>query len=64
MAGTDRRGHALEGPIVISTAGEALLRRAAALAARAVALGDAPYGSLLAGPDGEARAPIVDYYRL
>jgi tRNA(Arg) A34 adenosine deaminase TadA len=37
---------------VITTADEALLRRAIAIAARAVTLGDAPYGSLLAGPDG------------
>ncbi|MYY06556.1 MULTISPECIES: nucleoside deaminase [unclassified Streptomyces] len=37
---------------MITTADEALLRRAVALAARAVELGDAPYGSLLAGPDG------------
>ncbi|MEV7885026.1 nucleoside deaminase [Streptomyces sp. NPDC002817] len=38
---------------MISTADEHLLRRAIALAAHAVTLGDAPYGSLLAGPDGE-----------
>ncbi|MFG1808132.1 nucleoside deaminase [Streptomyces sp. NPDC049040] len=37
---------------MISTADEELLRRAIALAARAVDLGDAPYGSLLAGQDG------------
>jgi tRNA(Arg) A34 adenosine deaminase TadA len=37
---------------VITTADETLLRRAIGIAARAVALGDAPYGSLLAGPDG------------
>ncbi|MFJ9901091.1 nucleoside deaminase [Streptomyces sp. NPDC091280] len=37
---------------MITTADEALLRRAIAIAARAVELGDAPYGSLLAGPDG------------
>ncbi|MEV7940477.1 MULTISPECIES: nucleoside deaminase [unclassified Kitasatospora] len=37
---------------MITLADETLLRRAVALAARAVALGDAPYGSLLAGPDG------------
>ena len=36
---------------MITTADEALLRRAIAIAARAVTLGDAPYGSLLAGPD-------------
>lgn len=42
----------MEGPPVITLADETLLRRAVALAARAVALGDAPYGSLLAGPDG------------
>ncbi|MFJ8624171.1 nucleoside deaminase [Kitasatospora sp. NPDC093550] len=33
-----------------------LLRRAIAIAATAVTLGDAPYGSLLAGPDGEVLA--------
>ncbi|MFD7555590.1 nucleoside deaminase [Streptomyces sp. NPDC059835] len=37
---------------MITTADEALLRRAIAIAARATTLGDAPYGSLLAGPDG------------
>ncbi|MFE3766033.1 nucleoside deaminase [Streptomyces sp. NPDC059104] len=37
---------------MITTADEALLRRAIAIAARAIDLGDAPYGSLLAGPDG------------
>ena len=37
---------------MITTADETLLRRAIDIAARAVALGDAPYGSLLAGPDG------------
>jgi tRNA(Arg) A34 adenosine deaminase TadA len=37
---------------VITPADEALLRRAIAVAAHAVTLGDAPYGSLLAGPDG------------
>ncbi len=36
----------------ITPADQALLRRAIALADRAVTLGDAPYGSLLAGPDG------------
>jgi tRNA(Arg) A34 adenosine deaminase TadA len=35
---------------------EGLLRRAIALAARAITLGDAPYGSLLAGPDGTVLA--------
>ncbi|MFE9676823.1 nucleoside deaminase [Streptomyces sp. NPDC006259] len=37
---------------MITTADEKLLRRAIAIAAHATALGDAPYGSLLAGPDG------------
>ncbi|WP_328761415.1 MULTISPECIES: nucleoside deaminase [unclassified Streptomyces] len=37
---------------MITTADEELLRRAIAIAARAVALGDAPYGTLLAGADG------------
>jgi tRNA(Arg) A34 adenosine deaminase TadA len=37
---------------MISAADEALLRRAIALAARAIAVGDAPYGSLLADSDG------------
>ncbi|MEU3729824.1 nucleoside deaminase [Streptomyces sp. NPDC033538] len=37
---------------MISPADEALLRRAIAVAAHAVTLGDAPYGSLLAAPDG------------
>lgn len=37
---------------MITPADEALLRRAIGIAARAVELGDAPYGSLLAGPDG------------
>ncbi|MFE5944520.1 nucleoside deaminase [Streptomyces sp. NPDC056480] len=41
---------------MITTADEALLRRAIGLAAHAVTLGDAPYGSLLAGPDGEILA--------
>ncbi|GAA5023346.1 nucleoside deaminase [Kitasatospora paranensis] len=41
---------------MISTADEILLRRAIGLAARAVTLGDAPYGSLLAGPDGTVLA--------
>ena len=37
---------------MITAADEELLRRAIAIAAHAVTLGDAPYGSLLAGPDG------------
>lgn len=37
---------------MITSADEALLRQAIGIAARAVELGDAPYGSLLAGPDG------------
>lgn len=37
---------------MITPADEALLRQAIGIAARAVDLGDAPYGSLLAGPDG------------
>lgn len=37
---------------MITTADEDLLRRAIEIAAHAVTLGDAPYGSLLAGPDG------------
>ena len=37
---------------MITPADEVLLRRAIGIAARAVELGDAPYGSLLAGPDG------------
>ncbi|GAA3076489.1 nucleoside deaminase [Streptomyces roseofulvus] len=41
---------------MITSAEEALLRRAIGIAARAVALGDAPYGSLLAGPDGAVLA--------
>ncbi|WP_055602420.1 nucleoside deaminase [Streptomyces aureus] len=41
---------------MITTADETLLRRAIGLAARAVTLGDAPYGSLLAGPNGEILA--------
>lgn len=41
---------------MISNADEHLLRRAIGLAAHAVTLGDAPYGSLLAGPDGEVLA--------
>lgn len=41
---------------LLAPADEDLLRRAIALAARAVELGDAPYGSLLAGPDGTVLA--------
>ncbi|MDA5280207.1 nucleoside deaminase [Streptomyces sp. NPDC054904] len=41
---------------MITTADEELLRRAIGIAARAVTLGDAPYGSLLAGPDGTVLA--------
>ncbi|MFF2081755.1 nucleoside deaminase [Kitasatospora sp. NPDC058162] len=41
---------------MITTADEALLRRAIGIAARAVESGDAPYGSLLAGPDGTVLA--------
>jgi tRNA(Arg) A34 adenosine deaminase TadA len=37
---------------MITPADETLLRRAIAIAAHAVTVGDAPYGSLLAGPDG------------
>ena len=37
---------------MITTADEALLRRAIAIAAHAITLGDAPYGSLLADADG------------
>ncbi|MFE7394859.1 nucleoside deaminase [Streptomyces sp. NPDC057582] len=37
---------------MITTADEDFLRRAIDIAARATTLGDAPYGSLLAGPDG------------
>ncbi|CAG7645101.1 nucleoside deaminase [Actinacidiphila bryophytorum] len=39
-----------------TSADEELLRRAVAIAAHAVTLGDAPYGSLLAGPDGAVLA--------
>jgi tRNA(Arg) A34 adenosine deaminase TadA len=38
--------------MMITPADEKLLRRAIAIAAYAVELGDAPYGSLLADPDG------------
>lgn len=41
---------------MISPADEDFLRRAIAIAARAITLGDAPYGSLLVGPDGEILA--------
>ncbi|WP_405738080.1 nucleoside deaminase [Streptomyces sp. NBC_00028] len=41
---------------MISTVDEAFLRRAIDIAARAVAEGDAPYGSLLTGPDGTVLA--------
>ncbi|WEH39602.1 nucleoside deaminase [Streptomyces sp. AM 2-1-1] len=41
---------------MITPADEILLRRAIGLAARAVALGDAPYGSLLADEDGTVLA--------
>ncbi|MFF3840053.1 nucleoside deaminase [Streptomyces sp. NPDC001930] len=41
---------------MITTADETLLRRAIGLAAHAVTLGDAPYGSLLVGPDGAVLA--------
>ncbi|MFI8520236.1 nucleoside deaminase [Streptomyces sp. NPDC085481] len=41
---------------MITPADEKLLRRAIDLAANAVVLGDAPYGSLLAGPDGTVLA--------
>ncbi|MGW0785471.1 nucleoside deaminase [Streptomyces sp. NPDC002913] len=41
---------------MITPADEDLLRRAIRLAAHAVTLGDAPYGSLLAGPDGTVLA--------
>jgi tRNA(Arg) A34 adenosine deaminase TadA len=37
---------------MITPADEALLRRAIAIAAHAITLGDDPYGSLLAGADG------------
>jgi tRNA(Arg) A34 adenosine deaminase TadA len=42
----------MEDGIVITTADQALLRRAIALAAHAITLGDAPYGSLLADAAG------------
>ena len=37
---------------MITSADESLLRRAIGIATHAVTLGDAPYGSLLAGPNG------------
>jgi tRNA(Arg) A34 adenosine deaminase TadA len=37
---------------VITTEDETFLRRAIEIAATAITLGDAPYGSLLVGPDG------------
>ncbi|HEY2796117.1 MAG TPA: nucleoside deaminase [Micromonosporaceae bacterium] len=37
---------------MISQTDEAFLRRAIAIASHAITLGDAPYGSLLVGPDG------------
>jgi tRNA(Arg) A34 adenosine deaminase TadA len=46
----------VEDGVVINSADEALLRQAIGIAARAVELGDAPYGSLLAGPDGTVLA--------
>src|SRR5215472_9739992 len=51
-AGAHRGGHALEDTTVINTADESLLRRAIGIAAHAVTLSEAPYGSLLAGWDG------------
>jgi tRNA(Arg) A34 adenosine deaminase TadA len=42
----------VEDSIVITTADQALLRRAIAIAAHAITVGDAPYGSLLADADG------------
>ncbi|MEU3606235.1 nucleoside deaminase [Streptomyces sp. NPDC035033] len=41
---------------MITSADKDLLRHAIAIAAHAVTLGDAPYGSLLAGPDGTVLA--------
>lgn len=52
MAGAHGGGRAVEDGVVITPADEALLRRAIGIAARAVELGDAPYGSLLVGPGG------------
>lgn len=48
---------------MISTADESLLRRAISIAATAVTLGDAPYGSLLAGPDGAVLAEASNTVR-
>jgi tRNA(Arg) A34 adenosine deaminase TadA len=42
--------------LLISPADQVLLRRAIAIAANAIALGDAPYGSLLADADGTVLA--------
>jgi tRNA(Arg) A34 adenosine deaminase TadA len=42
----------MEENLMITPADEVLLRRAIAIAAHAVEQGDAPYGSLLADPDG------------
>jgi len=42
----------LEDSIMITPADQTLLRRAIAIAAHAITLGDAPYGSLLADADG------------
>lgn len=41
---------------MITIADETLLRRAISIAAAAIAQGDAPYGSLLVGPDGTVLA--------
>lgn len=41
---------------MITTADETLLRRAIGIAAHAITQGDAPYGSLLAAPDGTVLA--------
>ncbi|MFF4160731.1 nucleoside deaminase [Streptomyces sp. NPDC001678] len=41
---------------MITTADQTLLRRAIGIAAHAIAEGDAPYGSLLAAPDGTVLA--------
>ncbi|MEU8584719.1 nucleoside deaminase, partial [Streptomyces abikoensis] len=41
---------------MITPADHKLLRRAIGIAAYAVTLGDAPYGSLLAGPEGAVLA--------
>jgi tRNA(Arg) A34 adenosine deaminase TadA len=52
LASTQHRGYPLEDSLVITPADQALLRRAIAIAAHAITLGDAPYGSLLADADG------------